>query len=81
MSEKQLDIPAFSFFEQGNIFTGSCRTDFRYRIEKQDDALVANVWHKDVCFEQTETETYTFSANAEGLAECVAKLAECAEGV
>lgn len=79
MSEKQLDIPVLSFFEQGNVFTGSCRTDFRYRIEKQDDALLANIWHKDVCFGMTDAEAYTFPVTDEGLSACIAKIAECAE--
>lgn len=79
MSEKPLDVPVLSFFEQGNVFTGSCRDNFRYRIAKQEDALVANIWHKDVCFGLTDMEEYTFSMTDEGLSACIVKIAACAE--
>lgn len=79
MSEKQLDIPVLSFFEQGNVFTGSCRTDFRYRIAKADDMLLVNIWRVDVCFGLADTEDYTFPVTDDGLQACIAQIAACAE--
>lgn len=79
MSEKLLDVPVLSFFEQGNVFTGCCRADFRYRIAKNENMLAANIWHQDVCYGLCDTEEYTFSMTDEGLAECIAKIAARAE--
>lgn len=79
MSEKQLDVPVLSFFEQGNVFTGSCRADFRYRIAKQEDTLIVNIWYKDVCFGLTDAKEYEFPLTDDGLSACIAKIAACAE--
>lgn len=80
MAEKLLDVPVLSFFTQGNVFTGCCRTDFRYRIAKADDALAASIWHKDVCYGLCDTEDYTFPLTDEGLSACIEKIASCAQG-
>lgn len=81
MSEKLLDVPVLSFFEQGNIFTGCCRADFRYRIAKDADTLAANIWHQDVCYGLCDTEDYTFPLTDEGLSACIAEIAARAEAV
>ncbi len=78
--EKQLDVPALSYFEQGNVFTGSCRKDFRYRIAKQEDSLSAWIWYADVCFEKAgDSEELTFPLTSEGLSECAEKIAGYAQ--
>lgn len=68
----KLDIPAFSYFEQGNAFTGSWQNVCRFRLVRQEETLCAAVWKEDICFELAEDKTeQSFSLTAEGLQEAV----------
>ena len=58
MLKGYFDIPAFSFFSQGNIWTGSLYKTFNYRIipekAKSDDeksCLKVYVWYGTDCFD------------------------------
>ena len=58
MLEGYFDIPAFSFFSQGNIWTGSLYKTFNYRIipkkaksEEEKDCLKVYVWYGLECFD------------------------------
>lgn len=63
-----LDIPAFSYFEQNNPYTGSLRADFRFRVAQKDDMLSAAVWHQDICFEMADDKVeQSFPLTEEGL--------------
>lgn len=65
-----LDLPEISYFEQGNAFVGSLRNDFRFRVAKAEDGLLASVWYEDICFELTESkEEQTFPLTDAGLKE------------
>lgn len=67
-----LDIPAFSYFEQNNPFAGSLRADFRFRVARQEDALSAAVWHRDICFEMADDKVeQRFPLTEEGLQSAV----------
>ncbi|MGN0519318.1 MAG: hypothetical protein ACI4LB_01120 [Candidatus Fimenecus sp.] len=64
----ELDLPALSYFEQKNAFTGSLRKDFRFRVVRAEDMLTAAVWHTDICFELAENkEEQSFPLTDEGL--------------
>lgn len=64
----ELDIPVFSYFEQGNPYAGSLRADFRFRVAKQEDTLSAAVWHQDICFEMADDKVeQSFPLNEDGL--------------
>lgn len=58
MLEGYFDIPAFSFFSQGNIWTGSNYKIFNYRIipynaktDEEKDCLKVYVWYGTDCFD------------------------------
>ncbi|MGN0571472.1 MAG: hypothetical protein ACI4K9_04765 [Candidatus Fimenecus sp.] len=63
-----LDIPALSYFEQGNAFAGSLRKDFRFRVVRADDTLSVAVWNADICFELAENkQEQSFALTDDGL--------------
>lgn len=70
-------LPNYPYFEQGNAYTGSVRTDLRYRVAPQNDTLCAAVWNTDICFEFAEDKSEaTFPLSAEGLQSATAWLHE-----
>lgn len=63
-----LDIPALSYFEQKNPFTGCLKSDFRFRVAREEDLLAVAVWYADICFECAEnTENQSFPLTDDGL--------------
>lgn len=66
------DVPALPFFESGNVYTGSFRQSFRFRIAKAENALAVSCWNQDVCFEKAESpETEHFPLTQDGLSACM----------
>ncbi len=71
--ENNLGIPALSYFESGNPFTGSLRNTFRFRLAKQESTLQAAVWYTDLCYEKAKNrEEQAFELSAEGMSDCIA---------
>lgn len=70
--ENTLGIPALSYFESGNPFTGSLRSTFRFRLAKKENSLAAAVWYTDLCYEKAENkEEQIFDLSLEGLSACI----------
>ena len=78
MDQKQKpQVPALPFFESGNVYTGSICQSYRFRIEKEADALTASFWTQDVCYECAENvQTAQFPISEDGLRSCVDWIAE-----
>lgn len=77
MNLQEKDIPHISYFAAGNSFTGSCGARFRYRIAKQDAALLGAYWQTDVCYEKAEQKGQReFDLTEAGLQACIAWLAD-----
>lgn len=47
-------IPSVSYFEAGNVFTGSYQA-LNYRISLTEDLLV-QIWHTPLCYEKATIE-------------------------
>ena len=71
-----IDLQQLTYFTEGNIFTGSATKDpekgllLRYRVvpDKEDGALKAWAWTKDLCFERAgETKEMEAPLNTQGL--------------
>lgn len=76
MLEGYFDIPAFSFFSQGNIWTGSNYNTFNYRIipkkaksDEETSCLKVYVWYGLDCFDIVSDFTAEFEEefSSEGL--------------
>ncbi len=66
------DIPALSYFENKNPFSGSEGNNFRFRIEAIDGKLNAFVWYEDLCFEMCEVAAEEkFEMTKDGLEKAV----------
>ncbi len=55
MAEKYFDIPAFSYFEQKNHYSGSAMKKFNYKIWYGDEFCV-KVWYGVNCYSCTKPE-------------------------
>lgn len=71
---KELDLQKLTFFTEGNTFTGEYTNEngtiTRYLVkpDRENDALLAYAWHKDVCYEAAEIDAeQTFALSDEGL--------------
>lgn len=64
-----LDLPTFTFWEEGNIWTGSVFQTFNYRIFKDtaDDknVLHAAVWYGLDCYDLVKPEDIRFDLTEE----------------
>lgn len=71
------DVPALPFFESGNVYTGSIRQSYRFRIAKEENGLTVAFWTQDVCYEcAKDVQTAQFPLSKEGLSACVDWIAE-----
>ena len=85
MEQVELDLQKLVFFTEGNTFTGSKTMDretgtlLRYRVapNREEGALIAHCWTKDVCFELAEDpEQLEAPLNEDGLVRVRAWLTE-----
>ncbi len=66
------DVPALPFFESGNVYTGSIRQSYRFRIAKEENGLTGSFWTQDVCYEcAKDMQAEQFPLSEEGLKSCV----------
>lgn len=83
---RELEVQKLTFFTEGNTYAGEYTNEngviTRYLVkpDKDNDALIAYAWHKDVCYECAEIAAEkSFSLSDEGLEEIQAWLQEQAE--
>lgn len=77
LTHERPDVPALPFFESGNVYTGSFRQSFRFRIAKAEDALTGSYWNEDLCYEKAEhVVSETFPLTEAGRAACIDWIAE-----
>ncbi len=48
-----MDLPGLLYYQNGGVYKGSAG-DMRYKIEPENDKLVASVWYGPYCFEKSE---------------------------
>lgn len=69
----QFDIPPVNFFTQGNCYSGSSHSYFRYKVRPIDGCFVCDVWHNPKafdCISEDDLEaTERFPLNEDGRTE------------
>ncbi len=48
-------LPPYSFFESGNIYTGSHRT-LSYKVTMTEEEMVLQIWHSRLCYDKAVNE-------------------------
>lgn len=76
-----VDLPTFSYFTFGNIWSGSLLGDYNYKIipkgKDEPPVLHTIVWYGTLCLEKTEpAEEFDFPLTDEGYEEMIAALNE-----
>lgn len=72
-ADELFDIPAIDFFISKNEYFGSCGHFFRYKLANIGEAIKAEVWFEDLCYEKAEVEVEKddFPLTADGLTESI----------
>lgn len=58
--ESVFDIPPLNFFTEGNIYSGSAHSFFRYRIAP-GESFTCTVWHDCNAYDSIADDVYTVS--------------------
>ncbi|MCD8095343.1 MAG: hypothetical protein LUE12_04365 [Ruminococcus sp.] len=75
-----IDVPPLSYYEFGNVWTGSLLGDFNYKIEPhskdEPPVLAAYYWYGEKCFEMSECENFIEGFSEAGYQRIIDKLNE-----
>lgn len=79
MYRGNIDLPTFTYFDFGNVWTGSLLGTFNYRIDPQSKAeppkLSVSVWYGDLAFDKAEiADAFEEEFSDEGYQRVIARL-------